>query len=59
MTNTLGSAIRREEKPDTQWLKELAIYLEGYKKGRNDLHPLGDHHLKTLWDAIKYINNQP
>jgi hypothetical protein len=56
MIDTSTPKIKVEEKPNTQYLKEIAIYLEGYKKGRGDLSPLGEIHLKSLWDAIIYIN---
>ena len=46
------------EKPDTRFLRDIAIYLEGKKEGKGDLYPIGTHSLKVIWDAIKYINNQ-
>ena len=34
-------------------LKELAIYLEGIKAGKGDLHPLGNAHIDALWETLK------
>jgi hypothetical protein len=47
-----------EKKINTDRLKEIAFYLEGYKKGRGDLSPMGEIHLNTLYDAIKFINGK-
>lgn len=49
----------QEKKIDTQYLKEIAIYLEGFKRGRGDLSPLGEIHLRTLYEAITFINRKP
>ena len=34
-------------------LKELAIYLEGIKAGKGDLHPLGNAHIDALWETLR------
>lgn len=36
-------------------LRMLAIFLEGMKQGKGDLHPLGNHTLETLWKAINLL----
>lgn len=56
MTDTSTPKLREKTKPDTSELVYIAVYLEGYLKGKGDLYPLGTHALKTLWDAIKFIN---
>ena len=38
-------------------LRELAIYLEGIKKGSGSLYPLGTNCLDSLWKAIKRLND--
>ena len=46
---------------DTKLLKELALYLEGFKEGKGNLLPLGDVHLWELWKVIgrvEEINEQ-
>lgn len=45
-------------KPDTRELAELAIYLEGLKKGQGNLLPLGTAHLENLWITIKHLRNE-
>ena len=46
------------EKPDTKFLRDIALVLEGYKLANGSLAPiLGEYHLKTLWAAITFINN--
>ena len=39
----------------TESLKDLAIYLSGFKDGKGNLQPLGTIVLEDLWDTIKYI----
>ncbi len=56
MTNTETPKQREKTKPDTSSLVNIAIYLEGYLKGKGDLYPLGTHALTVLWDSIKFIN---
>lgn len=52
-----GTSKQREKtKPNTQILRELAIYLTGLKRGKGDLLPLGEAHLTQLWEAIDFIN---
>lgn len=43
-------------KPNIGELKELAIYLEGIKKGQGNLQPLGFVHLENLWATIHYLH---
>lgn len=42
----------------SQQLKELAIFLEGLKKGSGNLIPLGETHLENLWEAVKYFQEK-
>lgn len=51
--------IPNKEKPRVQSLKNIAIFLEGYKRGKGDVLPLGTKDLNELWSAIKYIQNEP
>lgn len=44
--------------PDVQMLKDLAIYLEGIKKGQGNLLPLGTLHLENLWTTIHHLQNK-
>ena len=39
----------------TESLKDLAIYLSGFKDARGNLLPLGTVVLDDLWNAIKYL----
>ena len=39
-------------------LKDLAIYLEGVKAGKGNLHPLGTIHLENLWNAIQELRKR-
>lgn len=41
--------------PSSKMLCELAIYLEGLKKGQGNLLPLGSLHLENLWEAVKHF----
>ena len=34
-------------------LRDIAIWLEGLKKGQGNLEPLGNIHLETLWNVIE------
>lgn len=45
-------------KPDTAKLKNIAIFLEGFKLGKGDILPLGTFDLGELWNAIDYIKRQ-
>jgi hypothetical protein len=33
-------------------LKELALYLEGLKAGKGNIHPLSENHLRELWRVV-------
>jgi len=46
------------QKIKIQDLRELAIYLEGLKRGQGNLYPLGTVNLETLWETIKYLNDR-
>ena len=51
------NAILESENIDLRELREIAIYLEGVKKGKGNLLPLGISHLNTLWKAIYKLRN--
>jgi hypothetical protein len=36
-------------------LRDIAMYLEGFKKGQGNIEPLGNIHLETLWKAINEV----
>jgi hypothetical protein len=45
---------------NVQSLISIAIYFEGVKFGKGDIHPLGNNDLQELWKAIYFLkNNQP
>lgn len=56
-TDTSSPKLREKTKPDTDFLKDIAIYLTGYERGKGDILPLGRYHIETLWEAIKFIKN--
>ena len=58
MTDTSTPKQREKTKPDTSYLREIAVFMIGYKTGKGDLNGIGlaEHHLTVLWDAISFIN---
>ena len=44
-----------EVKTKIDSLIKIALYLEGYKKGKGDILPLGVHDLEQLWDVIEIL----
>ncbi len=50
-----GQAMQEKVPIDTNGLVRLAIFLEGYKLGKGNIHPLGTIELVNLWNAISYL----
>jgi hypothetical protein len=46
------------ESMDAEALRQLAFFLEGYKAGKGNLAPMGDHSLKALWQAVTLFKAQ-
>lgn len=44
--------------PNPRELRDIALYLEGIKKGQGNLLPLGESHLENLWRTIKELQNR-
>jgi len=48
----------REQRPDSDSLRDIALFLEGVKHGRGgNIQPLGNYSLKQLWLAVKYFRH--
>lgn len=37
----------------SELVRDIALYLEGLKAGKGDLHPLGSMHLTELWAVVR------
>ena len=43
---------------DVDALTQLAFFLEGYKAGKGNIEPMGEHSLKALWKAVYLFKAQ-
>ncbi len=43
---------------DIQSLRLIAFFLEGYKSGKGNLHPMGALSLESLWKVIDKFKNE-
>lgn len=60
MSNKMVSDIPQRERyfANIQSLRDLAIFLEGYKLGKGNLLPLGTICLDDLWNTIRELNSE-
>jgi hypothetical protein len=58
MTDTSTPTPREKTKPDTKYLRDIAIFLTAVKMAKGDLNDLalGQQHLTVLWESIDFIN---
>jgi len=54
VTDILGYSCEVES-IDASSLRSLAMFLEGYVKGKGDCEPFGSQSLESLWKAVKYF----
>lgn len=47
------------EKINTDSLRGIALFLEGFKEGRGNLSPLGTLSLDELWKTIRLLEKDP
>lgn len=57
MTSTETPKQAKEKVPETQWLNDVAIFLQGYKLAKGNLSDLGlgNIHITELYEAIRFI----